>query len=207
MERVMWVQLRTQDETQAALIEVYLACSPRLAELLKVKETFDEVTPRDEEILEIINICLEHVNTPLVDIHKLREDALASDPIAKAKTEDLVQVIAGDRLVVRRLFVMAIETKDPRKLAYYVQEYSLGCTRLAKMLAEAKGPQGFLEAWFDRTVDGVTRQVHEIWAEETHQLKAGLITLKDVFPQEGHYHPEQDEEMWGEREAEGSPGA
>jgi hypothetical protein len=75
------------------------------------------------------------------------------------------------------------------------------------MLAEAKGPQGFLEAWFDRTVDGVTRQVHEIWAEETHQLKAGLITLKDVFPQEGHYHPEQDEEMWGEREAEGSPGA
>jgi hypothetical protein len=121
----MWVQLRTQDETQAALIEVYLACSPRLAELLKVKETFDEVTPRDEEILEIINICLEHVNTPLVDIHKLREDALASDPIAKAKTEDLVQVIAGDRLVVRRLFVMAIETKNPRKLAHYVQEYSL----------------------------------------------------------------------------------
>jgi hypothetical protein len=75
------------------------------------------------------------------------------------------------------------------------------------MLAEAKGPQGFLEAWFDRTVDGVTRQVHEIWAEETHQLKAGLITLKDVIPQECHYHPEQDEVMWGEGEAEGSPGA
>jgi hypothetical protein len=122
MERVMWLQLRTQDNIQAAaLIKVYLSCSPRLAELLKVKETFEEVTPRDEEILEFINICLEQVNMPLVDIHKLRQDALASDPIAKGKTEDLVQVIAGDRLVVRRLFVMAPETEDPRKLARYIQ--------------------------------------------------------------------------------------
>jgi hypothetical protein len=183
MERVMWLQLRTQDDTQAAaLIKVYLSSSPRLAELLKIKETFDEVTPIDAEIVEFMNICLENVNQPLIDIHKLREHALESDPDAKAKTHNLVRVIAGDRLVVRRLFEMAMETEDPLKLAHYVQEYSRGCYRLARMLKEVDGPQGFLEAWFDRVSDEALRQVHEIWAEETRQLKAGLITLKDLLP-------------------------
>jgi hypothetical protein len=65
------------------------------------------------------------------------------------------------------------------------------------MLKEAKGPHGFLEAWFERIVDEATRQVHEIWAEETRQLKLGLITLKDASPPECHYHHEQDEGMWG----------
>jgi integrase len=196
MERVMWLQLRTQDDTQAAaLIKVYLSSSPRLAELLKIKETFDEVTPRDAEIVEFMNICLENVNQPLIDIHKLREHALESDPDAKAKTDNLVRVIAGDRLVVRRLFDMAIETEEPLKLAYYVQEYCRGCYRLARMLKEVDGPQGFLEAWFDRTADEALRQVHEIWAEETRQLKAGLITLKDLLPPECHYRPEDDVEM------------
>jgi hypothetical protein len=48
--------------------------------------------------------------------------------------------------------------------------------------------------------------VHEIWAEETRQLQLGLITLKDIFPLECHYHPEE-EEMEGAEEAKGSPGA
>jgi integrase len=196
MERVMWLQLRTQDDTQAAaLIKVYLSSSPRLAELLKIKDTFDEVTPIDAEIVEFMNICLENVNQPLIDIHKLREHALESDPDAKAKTHNLVRVIAGDRLVVRRLFDMAMETEDPFKLAHYVQEYSRGCYRLARMLKEVDGPQGFLEAWFDRVSDEALRQVHEIWAEETRQLKAGLITLKDLLPPECHYRPEDDVAM------------
>jgi integrase len=196
MERVMWLQLRTQDDTQAAaLIEVYLSSSPRLAELLKIKDTFHEVTPRDAEIVEFMNICLENVNQPLIDIHKLRAHALASVPDAKAKTDELVQVIAGDRLVVWRLFEMAMETEEPLKLAHYVQEYCRGCYRLARMLGEVDGPQGFLDAWFNRVVDEATRQVHEIWAEETRQLKAGLITLKDLFPPECHYRPEDDVAM------------
>jgi integrase len=196
MKRVMGMQLQTQDDTQAAaLIKVYLSSSPRLAELLKIKETFDEVTPRDAEIVEFMNICLENVNQPLIDIHKLREHALESDPDAKAKTDNLVRVIAGDRLVVRRLFEMAMETEEPLKLAYYVQEYCRGCYRLARMLKEVDGPQGFLEAWFDRTADEALRQVHEIWAEETRQLKAGLITLKDLLPPECHYRPEDDVAM------------
>jgi hypothetical protein len=129
MERVMWLQLRTEDDTQAAaLIHVYLAASPRLAELLKIKDTFDEVTPRDNEILQFMNFCFENVGMPILDIHQLREGVLARDPIAKAKTDELVQVIAGDRLVVRRLFNMAMETEDPLKLAHYVQEYTAAAT-------------------------------------------------------------------------------
>jgi site-specific recombinase XerD len=81
MERVMWLQLRTEDDTQAAaLIHVYLAASPRLAELLKIKDTFDEVTPRDNEILQFMNFCFEHVGMPIIDIHQLREGVLARDP-------------------------------------------------------------------------------------------------------------------------------
>jgi hypothetical protein len=52
-----------------------------------------------------------------------------------------------------------------------------------------------VDAWFNRFADEATLQVHEIWAEETRQLKAGLITLKDVFPPECHYHPEDDVAM------------
>jgi hypothetical protein len=169
-----------QDDTQAAaLIQVYLSSSPRLAELLKIKETFDEVTPRDAEILEFMNICLENVNQPLIDIHKLRAHALEGDPAAKAATDDLVRVIAGDRLVVWRLFGMAMETEDPLKLAHYVQEYCRGCYRLARMLKEVDGPQGFLEAWFNRVVDEATRQVHEIWAEETRLIKEGVLNYSE----------------------------
>jgi hypothetical protein len=47
-------------------------------------------------------------------------------------------------------------------------------------------------------VDEAIRQQQEIWAEETRQLKAGLITLKDVFPPECHYRPEEDVEWEGE---------
>jgi hypothetical protein len=93
-----------------------------------------------------------------------------------------VRVIAGDRLVVRRLFNMAMETADPLKLAHYVQEYSRSCYRLARMLTEVDGPLGFLDAWFNRVVDDAILEVHNIRPEETRQLKARLITLKDVFP-------------------------
>jgi integrase len=208
MERVMWLQLRTEDHTQAAaLIQVYLSSSPRLAELLKIKETFDEVTPIDAEIVEFINICSENVNEPLIDIHKLRAHALEGDPAAKAATDDLVRVIAGDRLVVWRLFEMAMETEEPLKLAYYVQEYCRGCYRLARMLKEVDGPQGFLDAWFNRVVDDAILQVHEIWAEETRLIKEGVLTLKDVFPPECHYHPEDDAAMGIEEEDDEDEGA
>jgi site-specific recombinase XerD len=195
MERVMWLQLRTEDDTQAAaLIHVYLAASPRLAELLKIKDTFDEVTPRDNEILQFMNFCFENVGMPILDIHQLREGVLDRDPIAKAKTDELVQVIAGDRLVVRSLFLMAMETEDPLKLAHYVQEYYRGCYRLARMLGEVKGPHGFLDAWLNWAVDEAIRQQQEIWAEETRLIKEGVLTLKDVFPPECHYRPEEDVE-------------
>jgi hypothetical protein len=70
------------------------------------------------------------------------------------------------------------------------------------MLGEVKGPHGFLDAWLNWAVDEAIRQQQEIWAEERRKLKAGLITLKDVFPPECHYHPEDDVEMGIEAEAE-----
>jgi hypothetical protein len=35
--------------------------------------------------------------------------------------------------------------------------------------------------------------------------KLGMVTLKDVFPPEHHYQPEEDEEMGEAEEAQGSP--
>ena len=64
------------------------------------------------------------------------------DPEMHAASIQLTEEIASTRLVLRRLFALAMETEEVKELVRYTDKYGQSCIRLMRLLKAEKGMQG-----------------------------------------------------------------
>jgi hypothetical protein len=83
------------------------------------------------------------------------------DPELKAASRRVTEEIAGLRLVLRRLYNLAMETQAVKALVRYVDLYGQGCTRLARLLKEEKGAQGRAADMLREMIDEVIVEVNQ----------------------------------------------
>ena len=90
-----------------------------------------------------------------------------SDPEMSAASARLTEEIASTRLVLRRLYNLAMETRDAEALMRYTEKYGQGCTRLARLLKAEKDMQG-------RAADMLMQEINELILELNREFGLDL---------------------------------
>lgn len=150
MDQLMRLQARTLDDAPAALlIQAYFDASSRLKKLIEADETFQRPDEGDNRVIEIIRIWCENQNRPMPeDIYAFCGIDLSANFAGTPDGRLMAQVIASDRLLLRRLKDMALDAQQPQRLAYLVDLYGRGCLKLSLLLKSAVVQPGLLaEAW------------------------------------------------------------
>lgn len=75
----------------------------------------------------------------------------------------MVEEIAAMRYCLRNAFRLAIETEGTEEHIGYVEIYSSGCGRLAKLLRGERGEGERLEAFLREAIDRAIEEVNEEW--------------------------------------------
>ena len=89
------------------------------------------------------------------------------DPEMSAASARLTEEIASTRLVLRRLYNLAMETRDAEALMRYTEKYGQGCTRLARLLKAEKDMQG-------RAADMLMQEINELILELNREFGLDL---------------------------------
>ena len=84
-----------------------------------------------------------------------------SDPEVQAASKRLMEEIASTRLVLRRLFGLAMETEQPKTLVGYADKYGQGCIRLSQLLKAEQGEQGHAAQVLREMIDEVIVEVNK----------------------------------------------
>jgi hypothetical protein len=86
---------------------------------------------------------------------------VGSDPEVQADSKRLTEEIASSRLVLRRLFGLAMETEEPKALVRYADKYGQGCIRLSQLLKAEQGEQGRAAQVLRETIDEAILEVNK----------------------------------------------
>jgi hypothetical protein len=85
-----------------------------------------------------------------------------SDPELQASSRRLTEEIATIRVVLRRLYDLAIDTQEVNELVGYANKYGQGCLRLLNLL---KGEQGKSSRAAQRLMELRDEAIAEVCAE------------------------------------------
>ena len=85
-----------------------------------------------------------------------------ADPEMQAASTRLTEEIASTRLVLRRLYPLAMETEDEQTLVRYTEKYGQSCIRLMHLLKAEQGARGraaeMLREMIDETILEVNKE-------------------------------------------------
>jgi hypothetical protein len=88
------------------------------------------------------------------------------DPPDQRVQDHLRRAIARNRLVMRNIKRLAEETEDPLEYAGLLQKYALCCSRLCRLLRQARPEPGRIAAWNERQLQDWARRQLEWWRQQ-----------------------------------------
>jgi site-specific recombinase XerD len=157
----------------ARLGEAYTLAAARLGEISKAERQRAEPSEEGAWVQEVLTM-LDNVATSEdlvgddgeLPSEEFWRELAEGDPEMQAASKRLTEEIAALRLVLRRLFDLAMETGETKALVRNADLYGRGCTRLARLLKVDKGAQGRAADKLREMFDQAILEVNEEWGLE-----------------------------------------
>jgi len=157
------------DEQVVRLGEAYTQAAARINEISKAERQRGEHSEQDQAVDEFLTMidnvwALEDKEEdddgelPSEDFWRMFAEA---DPKMGAASTRLTEEIASIRLVLRRLYDLAMQTEDAKALVRYTEKYGQGCIRLAQLLKSEKGVQGRAADMIGEIIEEVILEVNK----------------------------------------------
>jgi len=154
-------------EQVALLGEACTKAAARLGQLSKAERQREEPNEESEWVDEVLAMldraaiqqgASDDEEPPSEEFWR---DFEQSDPEVQAASKRLMEEIASTRLVLRRLFGLAMETEQPKTLVGYADKYGQGCIRLSQLLKAEQGEQGHAAQVLREMIDEVIVEVNK----------------------------------------------
>ena len=168
MNGVMDWLARVDGDIKATMLlsEAHLLNTPNLVKMYDfVNQPSDGLTPDDLEVVKLIQdlsseLGLHGGSIPSIEyILACAAEDMQDDPNREKR---LALSIARDRLILRNLKKVALETDDPTHYANLVLKYGRGCMRLCSLLKQARPEPGRLLAWLNWCIDRAIPEILEM---------------------------------------------
>jgi integrase len=163
-------------EQVARLGDAYTQAAARQAQISKAERQREECSEDDQWVNEWMTVMDEFAaeadsaesdadgedddgELPSEEFWRMVAEA---DPEMQAASTRLTEEIASTRLVLRRLYPLAIETEDEQTLVRYTDKYGQSCIRLMHLLKAEQGARGraaeMLREMIDETILEVNKE-------------------------------------------------
>jgi site-specific recombinase XerC len=162
-------QAKARNSKEAAqLAEAYTLLTARLAGMVEAEKQLakkGEAKSWNDEFLAAMDKIAEQMGMPPVS-EAARAEARGKTPELAAADRRLVEEIAGTRCVLRRTLALAREAEQKCEAGEYIkltEIYSIGCSRLMRLLRTEGSEQDQLTAYVNEQIDTAIREVQEEW--------------------------------------------
>ena len=156
-------------EEVAHLGDAYTQAAARIGQISKAEREREEHSEDDQWVNEWLTILDEAAaendvgdddggESPSEEFWRMLAE---SDPEMQAASTRLTEEIASTRLVLRRLYDLAIETGDVKALVRYTDKHGQSCIRLKQMLKTEKGMQGRAAEMLRDLIDELILEVNK----------------------------------------------
>jgi site-specific recombinase XerD len=167
------LEMQSRAETKLGLAlatNVYTLSAVRLANMIAVQGEFEKRRTQQswgEAFLARLATSAEE-RGEIFDLEQVRKDALGDDGL-QTGSRKLREEIASTRLMLRRTFLIAMESDQLSERSRLTEIYGSACNRLVKLLKGEVGDQTALENYILEEVDLVRAELIEEWGlnEET----------------------------------------
>jgi site-specific recombinase XerD len=150
------MQERASDPSEVALLaEAYTLAATRLGEMIKAQERLENKSEgggQNEGILEWY-VRMQRSHGREIDMETAKSEVLANLGELESEVRRATEEVAGVRLMLRRLFCLAMETEDVRERVKLAGIYGNGCNRLVRLLKGEGSDQDAVKAAFRGTFD------------------------------------------------------
>ena len=120
----------------------------------------------DAEWLEEMLLVLDNLaegGEGLLPSEELKQLAAQGGVGTRMGKRGLTEEIATSRLVLRKLYSLAIDTEEVKVKVRYTNDFGRGCTQLARMLKSEKSTQGQEADILREVINEVILEVNEEW--------------------------------------------
>ncbi|MEJ2267305.1 MAG: hypothetical protein P8X95_28000, partial [Anaerolineales bacterium] len=149
-------QERTAGSLEVALLsEAYTQVAARLGEMIQAEGHLEKRTEGDrwnEDFLDLL-VRLYKYHGIETDKETVRESVLARCSKTGSGARRVTEEVAGVRLMLRRVFCLAMETEDVRERVKLAGIYGSGCHRLVRLLKGRGNDQEVLYAYLNQLLD------------------------------------------------------
>jgi integrase len=152
MRKLLEWSARVNDPAAVAeLSQAYLTSSNRLKELVKTEGEGQQagLSWQDAWAVEAIQTYYQVRDEPIPDLETIYRWYEEEQPPDPGKEQRLAEAVAGDRLVLRNLKRVALESTEPKAFAHLVEKYGAGCMHLSRLLKFTGPEPGKLCAWVE----------------------------------------------------------
>jgi integrase len=150
------MQERTAGSLEVALLsEAYTQVAARLGEMIQAEGHLEKRTEGDrwnEDFLDLL-VRLYKYHGIETDKETVRESVLARCSKTGSGARRVTEEVAGVRLMLRRVFCLAMETEDVRERVKLAGIYGSGCHRLVRLLKGRGNDQEVLYAYLNQLLD------------------------------------------------------
>ena len=192
--RLIAAQAKAETSEQVARLgDAYTQAAARLAQISKAEREREEINEDEEWVNEWLTILDETAaendaaaSSESAESSEAGEDdggespseefwrmLAESDPEMQAASNQLTEEIASTRLVLRRLYALAIETEDVKELVRYTEKHGQSCTRLMRLLKAEKGMQGRAAEMLRELIDETILELNKEFGLDLGYGKAG----------------------------------